>query len=176
MRKLTWVLLAALIAGCGPQAETPPDAIATGPWRGEIEHFGRTLPFNMQLSRGPDGLQVDYLNGPERLPVEQVVETGDGGLELNFPSYSSGLTAQVSGDDMRGEIALTRRSKVHRLPFTARRGPEHRFFAEPPEAYADFSGRWEVEIYVPAFDFRQPAIALFEQTDYRISDQTSAHR
>ena len=169
MRKWIWVFLAALIVGCGPQADQPADTIATGPWRGEIDHFGRTLPFNMELRQGPEGLEAVYLNGKERMPVEQVAIDEAGKLELNFPSYSSGLSAQVKAGSMTGEIALTRRAKVYRLPFTATQGLSHRFFDTPAGDYADFSGRWAVEIYVPAFGFRQPAIALFEQSGAAVS-------
>lgn len=161
------VLLPVLVAGCEPPADSPvadsEPAIAVGPWRAEVEHFGRTLPFNFELVAGPDGLQAFYLNGPERMPVEQVLTDGAGSLTLNFPSYASGLSARVDGEQMRGEISLKRRDEINRLPFRATRGETWRFFPEPATTYADFSGRWEVEIYVPAFDFRQPAIASFTQ-------------
>lgn len=167
MRKWILVLLPALIAGCEPPAEPPPaespPAILAGPWRAEVEHFGRTLPFNFELVEGPDGLQAFYLNGPERMPVEQVLTDGSGGLELNFPSYDSRLTARVHDGQMTGEISLKRRKEITRLPFRATRGDTWRFFPEPATQHADFSGRWQVEIYLPSFDFRQPAIALFTQ-------------
>lgn len=170
MQKWIFVLLPVLIAGCEPPAEPVPDEappstepIATGPWRAEVEHFGRTLPFNFELVEGPDGLQAFYINGTERMPVEQVVADGSNGLELNFPSYGSGLSAQVDGGKMRGEISLKRRSEITRLPFTATHGQAYRFYPEPSVEYADFSGRWKVEIFVPHFEFRQPAVALFTQ-------------
>jgi len=168
MGKWIWILLPVLIAGCEPPAELPATAspraaVATGPWRAEVEHFGRTLPFNFELVAGPDGLQAFYLNGPERMSVEQVLTDDSGNLELNFPSYAAGLSAQIDGEQMTGEIRLKRRSNVTRLPFQATRGDTWRFFPEPAAEYADFSGRWQVEIYVPDFDFRQPAIALFTQ-------------
>jgi thiol-disulfide isomerase/thioredoxin len=168
MRKWISVLLPALVVGCGPSAdrgahESTEPSLVTGPWRAEVEHFGRTLPFNFEFVDGPDGLQAFYLNGPERLPVEQVLTGDDGTLQLNFPSYASGLTATVDGKRMRGEISLQRRSEITRLPFSATQGLSYRFYPEPSVDYADFSGRWKVEIFVPKFDFRQPAIALFEQ-------------
>jgi thiol-disulfide isomerase/thioredoxin len=164
MRRWISVLLPVLIGGCAPQAEPPAAQIATGPWRAEVEHFGRTLPFNFELTAGPEGLQAVYVNGPgERMPVEQVRTDGAGGLELNFPSYASGLHAQVDGHEMSGEITLRRRDNVFRLPFRATQGPTYRFFPAPSSEFADFSGRWQVEIYVPSLDFRQPAIAMFTQ-------------
>ncbi len=168
MRKWTLALLLVATAACSPPA-SPPDNRPVGLWRGEINHFGKTLPFNFEIRASGDDLAVDYLNGPERLPVETVSWTEAGELLLDFPSYSSGLAAQVDGDNMQGQIRLQRRSKLHQLDFVARRGPAHRFFAEPTDEYQDFSGRWQVEIYVPAFDFRQPAVALFEQAGAAVS-------
>ena len=91
MGKWILALLPALVAGCDQSGDrTAPEptqpTIATGPWRAEVEHFGRTLPFNLELKEGPDGLEAFYLNGPERLQVEQVLADRDGGLQLNFPS------------------------------------------------------------------------------------------
>jgi peroxiredoxin len=165
------VSLAALwLSACSPSAPAPDatqagaQALQAGPWRGEIEHFGRTLPFNFEVGRDEAGrLAVTYLNGPERMPVEQVIEHGDGRIELNFPSYSSRLIATHSGDRMQGEISLVRRGGSQEFSFTAEHGPTHRFFDTPATAQIDVSGRWETKISYPGMGFDQDAIAILEQ-------------
>jgi peroxiredoxin len=168
---------AGLISACTPESAPPSPAretaaeptLATGTWRAEIEQNGRSLPFTFEVEQAPGGYAVTYLNGPERMPVEEVKLAPAGQLELNFPSYSSGLTATVDGKRMTGEIRLARKSKTYRLPFTAVHDADYRFFPEPAAEYADLAGRWEVEVYVPAFDFRQPAIGLFQQDGNTLS-------
>jgi peroxiredoxin len=160
-----------LLLGCSdtaPDGEPPVEAAApallTGAWRGEIDHFGRVLPFNFEVARDGSGqLAVTYLNGPERMAVEQVFEHADGRLEFNFPSYSATLSAMHQGRQMHGEIALARRGGAQRFTFTAEHGPTHRFFEAPDSADIDVGGRWEATIRYPGLGFDQQAVALLEQ-------------
>jgi peroxiredoxin len=149
--------------GAGSVSRTAAPLLRAGTWRAEVEHYGRRLPFTFEVEYGPDGPQVTYLNGPERMPVEQVIYDGGEQLELAFPSYSATLVARVGDGRLAGEIILARRERELRLPITAVHGQDWRFFPEPAVEYADFSGRWEVEIAVPAMGFTQPAMALLTQ-------------
>jgi len=144
-------------------AAPPPASLAEGAWRAEVQQGEVSVPFNFEVSATTDGYEVVYLNDPERMPVEQVRFAPDGRLELNFPSYSAELIAQVDGPRMSGTIRLPRKSSVTELPFTAEHGKDWRFFPEPAAEFEDFTGRWEVSITVEKFDFTQPAVALFNQ-------------
>lgn len=96
------------------------DSVPNGIWRGEIEQFGRFLPFTFMVNGSGDSLQVSYRNGDEQVAVERVrYDPTSRVLELWFPSYSSGLVATVDGTRMSGETFLKRRNQVHRLLFTA---------------------------------------------------------
>ncbi|MCC5860512.1 MAG: TlpA family protein disulfide reductase [Gammaproteobacteria bacterium] len=176
-RLLAPALLVLLAACSGPDSApgtvlsepATAEPLATGPWRGEIEHFGHPLPFNFEVAYGDDGvLSVTYLNGPERMPVEQVVEHPDGRIELNFPSYSATLSAQHSDGRLQGEIGLARRDGVQTFGFTAEPGPTHRFFATPEPAAIDVSGRWQATISYPGLGFDQDAVAILEQNGHRV--------
>lgn len=150
------------VGGSAPAAGQPP--LRDGIWRAEVQHFGRVLPFTFQVRRDAAGeVEVTYLNGPERMPVEKVVYDGGEQLQLAFPSYSANLAATVREGRLEGEIVLTRRDRTLRLPVTAIHGQDYRFFPERAAEYADLGGRWEVEISVPAFGFTQPAMALLTQ-------------
>jgi len=150
-------LVLLLLAACGP-AEPP---LREGIWRGEIEHFGRQLPFNFEVRRAGESWAVTYLNGPERMPVEHVSLEGNR-LDLDFPSYSSRLTAVVEDGAITGEITLVRRDRIHRLPFRAVHGLPYRFFPQPAVRFADLGGRWAVRIEVPGEE-PQEGIGLIEQ-------------
>jgi peroxiredoxin len=155
---LAALALASLITACGPPEP------ATGLWRGEIDQYGDLIPFNFEVVRSGGPPAVYYINGTERLPVEQVRFGADGRIELNFPSYGSGLTARLDdAGGMGGEVFLRRRDQVHRLPFRAVHGRSWRFFPEPAAAFADVAGRWEVQIVAPALNLTEQGLALFEQ-------------
>jgi len=154
--------IAGLIVGCSPTTE--PGSLPEGVWRAEITQSDSVVPFNFHLRAEPSGPVVHYENGDELLRVEEVhYDPGTQRLELLFPSYSSGLIARVDGERMSGEVYLTRRTRVHRLPFSATFGQAHRFFDEPAGDYADISGRWEARLQIPQLDADQPGVALFEQ-------------
>lgn len=176
MRGITMVVVAAgLLAACTPRdpaSEAPAGApqsaarepLRDGIWRAEVDHFGRSLPFNFEVRRDAAGaVEVVYLNGPERMPVEKVIYDGGERLQLAFPSYSANLVATVRDGRLEGEVLLTRRDRTLRLPVTAVHGQDYRFFPGRAAEYADLGGRWEVEISVPAFGFTQPAMALLTQ-------------
>lgn len=155
-------VMAGIVVACSPA--TDPPALREGVWRGEITMSGRAVPFTLHLRVDASGPVVHYENGDERLRVEEVrFDPSTQRLELLFPSYSSGLIAQVDGQTMSGEVFLTRRTRVHHLPFNATFGDTHRFFEEPAGNYADISGKWEVSLEIPQLDTTQPGIALFDQ-------------
>ena len=182
MRRIALLLISVALftTACTPRepgvegvAATPPadqQPLREGVWRAEVDHFGRSLPFTFEVRRSAAGdFEVTYLNGPERMPVEQVIYDGGEKLELAFPSYSANLVATVRDGRLEGAILLQRRERDFRLPVTAIHGQEHRFFPEPAAEYADLGGRWEVEISVPALGFTQPAMALLTQEGASIS-------
>jgi peroxiredoxin len=169
MLRFTLAILIVILGACSgesPEAQAPTASAASLPegiWRAEVAQDGRLIPFNLEIESSVDGYRVTYLNGPERMPVEQVRFREDGQLELNFPSYSAGLTATVRDGRMDGTISLVRKNETRQLPFSAVHGQAYRFFPAPAADYADFGGRWEVVITVTKFNFTQPAIALFNQ-------------
>jgi peroxiredoxin len=148
--------LAGALAGC---REPVP---AAGPWRGEITLHGQQVPFNFEIQQGAAGLAVRYLNAADRVSVEDVRWDGRE-LQLNFPSYSSRLTARLTAGVLRGEIELVRPGRRHRLPFTAQAGATYRFFAEPDAQAADFGGRWAMQLGNTTDGTTEPAVAIFEQ-------------
>jgi peroxiredoxin len=154
---------AAMAVACQPQWP------AEGRWRGEIDQYGDQVPFNFEVIRDDGELKVVYLNGKERMPVEQVRWDQRGTLELNFPSYGASLTAQVEDGQMHGTVSLRRRDRRHELPFTASQGGGWRFFPEAAASFVNIAGRWEVRIESTARQLTEPGVALFEQQGAAVS-------
>ncbi|MEE8281066.1 MAG: TlpA disulfide reductase family protein [Gammaproteobacteria bacterium] len=159
------LITAGALTACSPPVDSPdPNLVPNGVWRGEIEQFGRALPFTFTVDGSGNSLQVSYRNGDEQVAVERVsYDPTTQALELWFPSYSSGLIATVDGTRMSGETFLNRRNQIHRLPFTAQHGLEYRFFEQAADDYVDLSGRWEVLIDMPKFELKQNGVASFQQ-------------
>ena len=159
------LITAGTLTGCSAPVDSPKaNSVPNGVWRGEIDQFGRVLPFTFTVTGSGDSLQVSYRNGDEQVPVERVsYDPTTHALELWFPSYSSGLIATVDGTRMSGETFLKRRNQIHRLPFSAQHGLEYRFFEQAADDYVDLSGRWEVVIDMPEFDLTQNGVASFRQ-------------
>ena len=164
---LAWcaLLTAGTLIACSPPIDSfDANSVPNGVWRGEIEQFGRLLPFTFMVNGSGNSLQVSYRNGNEQVAVEQVrYDPTSGVLELWFPSYSSGLVATVDGTRMRGETFLKRRNQVHQLPFNAQHGLDYRFFEQAANDHVDLSGRWEVVIDMPKLELTQNGVAFFQQ-------------
>ena len=102
------LITAGALTACSPPVDSPdPNVVPNGVWRGEIEQFGRALPFTFTVDGSGNSLQVSYRNGDEQVAVERVsYDPTTQALELWFPSYSSGLIATVDGTRMSGETFL----------------------------------------------------------------------
>lgn len=146
-----------LMIGC-----TPPGP-AEGVWRGEIDLYGDSVPFNLEITHDGGQLRAFYLNGKERMAVEELRLEAESALRLDFPSYASALTARIQGERMVGEVRLHRRGQDHLLPFSGVHGQSWRFFPQPAAAFAEVGGRWEVTISVPSLGFAETGVALFER-------------
>ena len=84
------------VADNGPQTEEQP-ALKTGIWRAVANREGAEIPFSIEITPAGDSYAVTYLNGPERMAVEEVLFDAESGrLELNFPSYTAGCVKSYS--------------------------------------------------------------------------------
>ena len=163
------ILSAALALGA---CDTQPTAVnqqpAPGIWRGEIDLYGTWVPFSLDVDNGPP-LQVAYLNGSERMPVEMIREDGPV-LHLDFPSYSARLQALVTeGTRMQGTVTIPRRDKLHELSFRARHDDARRFLPPADEPATDLTGSWGVDFFFPGAQEPEPSILLLEQDGQRVT-------
>jgi len=126
------------VASCGG------DTFPLGVWRAALEVPGGELPFSIDFVALGDTPEVYYVNGAERVPVDQVRVDGEK-LVLAIRSFDSRIEAIRSGERMVGALVLTKRGGVPQvIPFSAVHGRDYRFFDSPPAATVDVSGRWAV--------------------------------
>src|SRR5690606_1370552 len=95
--KFAFTLICVLaLNACEPdQSQTEPpvaeSGIAAGIWRVTLQTAGGELPFLLELQQSADGWRAWYLNGEERMPVEQVAVANQT-LTLIMPTLDSRLT------------------------------------------------------------------------------------
>ncbi len=136
-------VLAALVvvtAGCRPRGHD----LQAGSYRAVVEVPGGDLPFGLDVAKEESGFVLYLVNGKERVRVpEVVVETGR--VTARMPGYDNTLTANISGDELEGEVTLLRSGGERQvLPLEAKLGETWRFVEKPLTDNADFSGRWSV--------------------------------
>jgi hypothetical protein len=155
------LLLAAatLLAGCGWRSRD----LQPGAWRGVLELPGGELPFEMEVAQEDGGFVLTLVNGEERVSITEVT-VQEGRLNAVMPGHENTLTANISGDEMQGEVKLMHAGdEVQTLPFRAEHGKAWRFFEQPLTDNADVSGRWAVTFTDDAGK-TTPSVAEFTQS------------
>jgi thiol-disulfide isomerase/thioredoxin len=153
-------LLAALVLGACQRSNAPADGapapaagaaaapvaagVQMGTYRAVLRVPGGELPFGLALEKQADAVVGYLINGPERLPLNEVTISGSH-LEILMPGYENRLIADAEGTSLHGEIVLDKLGgKQQHVPLEAQLGQDYRFFANPATDNADVSGRWAV--------------------------------
>ncbi|MCZ8131046.1 MAG: TlpA disulfide reductase family protein [Steroidobacteraceae bacterium] len=158
---------AALLAGCGREAEREPapdvrTVLAYGPYRAALTVPGGELPFGLELAREGEATVAYLVNGPERVRVTDVTQDGTR-LDLVMPGYQNRIVAEATPEGLAGEVRIVRRGgEVTRIPFKATAGRTHRFSPTPPTPAGSVAGRWTVTL-TSANGRTEPAVAEFTQ-------------
>ncbi|NLG75128.1 MAG: TlpA family protein disulfide reductase [Xanthomonadaceae bacterium] len=160
---LAILFIAMCFAGCAKQPSEP----QVGPYRATLKLPGGEAPFGLEIVKHESGFALELLNGAERTRVDNVtVESGE--LFAVFPGYENSLRASIKRDRLTGNVTLIKAGgKEQVIPFEAKHGQTHRFFAEPSSDNADVAGRWAVTFTNDEGE-TSPAVALFEQEHDRV--------
>jgi thiol-disulfide isomerase/thioredoxin len=127
-------------AGAAPAASGVP----LGTYRAVLSLPGGELPFGLALEQQGSTVVGHLINGPERLPLNDVTISGSH-LEILMPGYENRLIADADGTTLRGEIVIDKSGgKLQHVPLQAQLGQDYRFFATASTDNADVSGRWSV--------------------------------
>ena len=145
----------------GPPQGEAASAVQMGTYRAVLTLPGGELPFGLELAAdGPK--TVGYLlNGKERVLLNDVTLSG-AHLEIRMPGYENRLTADANGEQLVGDVVLSKPGgKQQHIALHARRGQEFRFFEQAAADNADVSGRWAVKF---TDDEGKPELAVGEFT------------
>jgi thiol-disulfide isomerase/thioredoxin len=118
--------------------------VQMGTYRAVLRVPGGELPFGLALENAGAAVVGYLINGPERLPLNEVKISGSH-LEILMPGYENRLIADADGTSLHGEIVLDKLGgKQQHVPLQAQLGQDYRFFAGATTGNADVSGRWAV--------------------------------
>ncbi len=136
------VLLAAVaLSGCQRDAAA---GVQMGTYRAVLTVPGGELPFGLVLEQQGPAVVGYLINGPERLPLNEVKITGTH-LEILMPGYENRLIADASGTALHGEVVLDKLGgKQQHVPLQAQLGQDYRFFPSTATGDPDVAGRWAV--------------------------------
>jgi thiol-disulfide isomerase/thioredoxin len=140
-------MLALGISGCqrNPAQNDSAAALKMGLYRALLVLPAGELPFGLDL-KSEGSRTVGYLvNGKERVKLDEVTVAG-AHLEIRMPGYENRLNADANGDQLTGEVVLSKSGAIQQhIVLHAERGRDYRFFDKPTEGNADVSGRWSVK-------------------------------
>lgn len=131
-----------LIAAC--QHETSP--LTNGVWRGVLQTDSTIdIPFNFEVYDSAGTTQVAFLNGQERLNINEVSRVGDS-IIIKTPLYDTEIRALFKGKDLSGTWIKRLPGEDQRMPFSAKPGIAWRHSESPQAATQLLTGRWSVQI------------------------------
>ena len=98
------LLAAALaLAACSKPASRD---LQAGSYRATLELPGdKTVPFGLDVAQEEPGKVLYVTNGDERIRLDEVT-VNPGQLQARFPGYETMLVAQVTGDELTGDVTL----------------------------------------------------------------------
>src|SRR5450432_2248631 len=133
-----WVACALALGAChrGP---------TMGTYRAVLQLPAGELPFGLDLEHEGSATVGYLLNGKERVKLNEVTVAGSH-LEMRMPGYENRLSADAKGDELRGEVVLSKAgAKQQHIVLRAQLGRDYRFFENPASGASDVSGRWAVK-------------------------------
>lgn len=160
-----FLIVCFFISGCS----TPEKGFENGIWRGVmVTDSAISIPFNFEVYDSAGTKQVAYINGQERLNINQVVTRGDSVI-ISTPMYETEIRAVLTDEGLEGEWVRSLPDRQQRMPFTASSNTSWRFASTGGEADASIAGRWSAVIRRDGTIDSTLAVGEFRQTGAQVS-------
>ncbi|QNL51430.1 TlpA family protein disulfide reductase [Olivibacter sp. SDN3] len=143
--------------------------LKNGVWRGVLTTDSSIdIPFNFEIYDSLGVAQLAFLNGKERLNINEVEETDDS-VFIKTPLYESEIRAAKSANGMEGVWIKRLPGGSTQMPFKAVADKEYRFIEQTTaEETIDVAGRWSVQFYRNNNVDTTFAVGEFEQGDGQV--------
>lgn len=150
MMKLKKIILLGLVASLGMGAcQQKSSTLTNGVWRGVLQTDATIdLPFTFEVYDSAGVKQVAFLNGEERLNINEVSVVGDS-VFIKTPLYDTEIRAVLGDRGLTGVWTKHLPAGDQKMPFSAQYGVSDGYIdsvkkAETPERLLE--GRWSVQI------------------------------
>lgn len=156
---VAFLIICIAVIGCGRQ----PVDLQNGIWRGTFQTDSTIeIPFNFEIYDSAGVKQIAFINGKERLNINEV-EVRDDSVFFKTPLYETEIRAQLNNDGLEGIWLRKLPNLTQRMPFKATHESDWRFVKGPKPSSADVSGRWSVIFSKANSNDTTLAIGEFEQ-------------
>lgn len=156
---VAFLIICIAVIGCGRQ----PVDLQNGIWRGTFQTDSTIeIPFNFEIYDSAGVKQIAFINGKERLNINEV-EVRDDSVFFKTPLYETEIRAQLNKDGLEGVWLRNLPNLTQRMPFKATPESDWRFVKEPKSSSVDVSGRWSVIFSKANSNDTTLAIGEFEQ-------------
>lgn len=136
------VLTVMAITAC--QQET--SSLTNGVWRGVLKTDSTVdIPFNFEVYDSAGTKQVAFINGEERLNINEVSVIGDSVI-IKTPLYDTEIRAELKEKTLSGTWIKHLPGTIQQMPFTAEHGKAWRHSESPEASTSLLAGRWSVQI------------------------------
>ncbi|WP_028295774.1 peroxiredoxin family protein [Olivibacter sitiensis] len=143
MYRMFFVLV--VIATCLAACTQEPKSLTDGVWRGVLlTDSAVEIPFNFEIYDSLGSKQLAFINGDERLNINEVSVEGDS-VFIKTPLYESEIKAAFTSEGLSGRWLKHLPDRTIEMPFSAKPNVTYRFTEDPKKALYDVSGRWSVQ-------------------------------
>lgn len=142
--------------------EVKPAGIQTGMWRGVLTINGGELPFNFEAKYAGSKLQIEIMNGEEKILVDEISLVDDSVI-IKMPVFDSEFRLKYAPQMLTGLWINHARKANNVFPFKAEYGKSYRFTPEALKPVDNISGRWEVD-FSKGTDDSSKAVGIFSQS------------
>ncbi len=142
--------------------------IQPGLWKAYLmlnEHEPIRLPVNFEFAEKDGKYTMTFINGPERILVDDVTMEGDSILSAKFPHYDSEIRVRYNKIRLHGRWHNYAKGKDYVIPFYALYGDSTRFIHNYEEEPINVNGRWATMFFGPGRSSKTDAVAEFVQAE-----------
>lgn len=163
MRRSIHMLYLSLAASMLSFCSQEPKELSNGVWRGVLlTDSAVEIPFNFEVYDSLGSKQVAFINGGERLNINEVTVQDDS-VFIKTPLFESEIRALLSSEGLSGHWYRHSLGRTTEMSFNAKPGTSYRFVENPEKALYDISGTWSVQFLRNGGQDTSTAVGQFEQ-------------